>query len=1843
MKETVCASRHVVVAAWVLGALAGASALADEYSWSASGGGAFETAGNWSPTTGPPGSADNAIFDLGSGGGYTVTFSTSPANTQLWVKNDNVTLDLGGGQWSLTSASPRSVIVGQDGGDSGQLLVTNGTLASVQALIAVVGLSTGEVTVGSGGVWNMSSDVWVGQSGAGSLVVTGGGSVASTHGVLGVFPDGTGAVVVTGTSSLWHCTTVLKVGGSGEGSATVSAGGEISMDQYCTIGDGAGSTGQMTVTGADSLLDVTGNLTVGQNGAGRLTVADGAAAEADFGYIGFNSAASGEAIITGAGSAVTLTNLYVGDNGQGRLTVSAGGSLVNNTCYIGDHSGSYGQVTVSGAQSTWTTGTLRVGSDGHGVLTVADGARVTSPDTRIGRNAGSRGEATVTGAGSLWAISGWLGVGSYGDGSGSLVIADGADVTVSSYLRVGEYNQSSGAVKVTGAGSTLTIAGEMKVGCENDATGSLRIEAGGAVSNSASSFIGRLVGADGQVTVTGPLSTWTCNGNISVGYGGSGLLKVADGGTVWGNWGTIGSQSTALGRVEVSGAGAVWNVNGECNVGSQGAATGTIANGGRINCDWGFIRRNAGSAGEMTVTGSGALWQIANGLTVGSAGTGTLTVAAGATVNSPGATIGSSNTAVGYAAVTGAGSAWNVDGSLSVGNNSSVATLAVADGGLVSVTSNLRVRAGSTLRMAGGTVRASACSLEGGTVIGSGTVDASVTGASTIAADGGRLALGHGGGGAVAYNGTTEVHNDAVLELLCEGHSLLGPSTTITNGVLIARNNIGLDPGDHIAGYGVIVGAVSGGVMDINTPTGRVNLTTEMDVGDEVAKVYSTGTADFGRRTTMNGGWIQSAQPIRFGPDDVLAGGGDIWANVILDSGIIDAASPIYIAGAGAGTLSGCGVLVGSVVANHMDINSPTGTVSLTGELHIGARTAKVYSVGAADLGSLTTLDGGTLDADHGVVLASAREIRGSGMVNAAVAAAGGSRIAAEGSLTLGDAASPSGFATAGTLEVGAHTVTLRSQGPAELGPLTTLQGGALAAINGVALGGGEKLIGHGSVNADVALANALIAATGGAGIDIVGALSGYGITIGPVTATSLPIASAPTGKVVVSQPFAVGASTANVYSNAPADVQAAVTLGGGTIHTTCGVALNGGSLTGFGTVNAAISGGSGITARAGKLTVGDAASPAGFDFTGTLSVQSNATLEILDADAARLGGATALANGVLIARNGVAPDPAAGLQGYGVVVLPGPLPAGWQLASPDPWESVNLTVPLEIGAQMGTVFSAARADLAGTTLGSGTLVASAGVRFAGGHTLSGHGAVTGDVALDSGIISAGSSIDISGSLSGCGVIVGQVNAGSFDIASPVGSVNLTGDLDVGGATATIYSAGVAALTGEVTLTGGAIHAANGLSLGGGGGGGRLSGFGTVNAAVHGGVHSRITASGGGLTLGEAASYTGFRTDGTLEVGSQTVTLRSAGFANLGAVTTLAGGTLSADNGVVLGTGDSLVGAGSVSARLSAGFGSTIEATGGLQLGDAGALDGFFSDGQMRIGHHAVTLRDANRAVLGAMTTLGDAGGSGTLSAPNGSLLEFGKNLTGRGVVGGDFLTNGHVQGPVAPDVLEFAGLVSGVGSFDGEIQFSGGYSPGLSPAAVDFGGSVRFGPSATLYIEIGGEAPGSQHDRLNVAGQVSPGGTLDVTLTDGFLPEPGDAFTIIACGSRSGEFAAATGLDDLGGYAGLDFELSYDPDAVELAAVAHKGDANLDARVDVRDLTVFANNFGKAGVKWRQADFNRDGIVDVRDLTIFANNFGWSGTGGGAGGQVPEPACAALLAVGLLALVRRRRTHRGM
>ena len=81
-------------------------------------------------------------------------------------------------------------------------------------------------------------------------------------------------------------------------------------------------------------------------------------------------------------------------------------------------------------------------------------------------------------------------------------------------------------------------------------------------------------------------------------------------------------------------------------------------------------------------------------------------------------------------------------------------------------------------------------------------------------------------------------------------------------------------------------------------------------------------------------------------------------------------------------------------------------------------------------------------------------------------------------------------------------------------------------------------------------------------------------------------------------------------------------------------------------------------------------------------------------------------------------------------------------------------------------------------------------------------------------------------------------------------------------------------------------------------------------------------------------------------------------------------------------------------------------------------------------------------------------------------------------------------------------------------------------------------------------------------------------------------------------------------------------------------GDFNLDGLINATDLAIVKSSFGLSGIGYAAGNANTDSIVDATDLAILAANFGYVAPTG----AVPEPVALGLLAVGGLALLRRRR-----
>ncbi len=470
----------------------------------------------------------------------------------------------------------------------------------------------------------------------------------------------------------------------------------------------------------------------------------------------------------------------------------------------------------------------------------------------------------------------------------------------------------------------------------------------------------------------------------------------------------------------------------------------------------------------------------------------------------------------------------------------------------------------------------------------------------------------------------------------------------------------------------------------------------------------------------------------------------------------------------------------------------------------------------------------------------------------------------------------------------------------------------------------------------------------------------------------------------------------------------------------------------------------------------------------------------------------------------------------------------------------------------------------------------------------------------------------------GGGLLEGSIlgNANTQVTLQDTGSTwSMTGPLDVGSDTegnnqvaSLLVAAGTEVMTDDTVrmlapnafvLTGGAVTAAE-IDLGGA----DFQGFGALNGRIV-GAGTVITATGD-LAMGDDAHLLGFNYGGELQVGANTVTLNSLGYARPGALTTIqTGGILAAPNGLLLGSGDNLTGTGTVAAPVAADFGSMIIAQNGpLDLGDSTAIDGFFSDGILETGGNTVTIHDANQAVLGSVTVLGMGFGSGVLVAANGAVVEFGKNVIGFGAFKTPddpttpLINNGAIAGLAPIRQIVLSGYIKGVGTLD-NVTITGTDAPGFSTARV-YRGNVTYG--GTLEIEIGGHSPGSRHDQINHSGQAGLGGELRIELLNGFEPDVGDRFVIMTFASHTGEFALVTGRGDCSGPV---FRVEYNETEVTIVATDPlQGDINVDGKVNLDDYErlapCLAGPDGWIAPQCECFDVDQSGAVDLQDFQVF-------------------------------------------
>jgi len=523
----------------------------------------------------------------------------------------------------------------------------------------------------------------VGAGAAGSFSVWAGADMQAAAIYLGHDGNGSGTMVVQGQTEGTPISALVRLSGTdnrlgigewGIGTLTVSGGAivDATLDAAgCAaascrsfVGNGAGSTGTLTITGAGSEVRTLRNFTVGQTSV-------------------FTDPPNGFVFGTPGGT----TNAYVNVLDGGTLRTE--GATVANNNRSPDGNGSEqanGTVVINGAGSQWIVTrnsvdntaalmSLGIGSGADALVTVSGGGKLqidgtgsSGPNDGINIGSNGKGRLVVTGAGSQVLTSGvnhFINVGANNSlGDGTFEILAGATASTL-YLNIGR-NGGTATLLIDGAGSTLTQSGVgvdqspsanggafAHIGRNNGGgtgTGSVTVSNGGqwilndggGDSRTAQSgpgiAIGRGADSSGTLTITGagsrveitasslglaPGAADNYNPFVAVGYDNpsttSGTLMISDGGKLILNGNAV--STVADGRATTL------NIGGRTGTAATGTATVTgagseiVLNGydSLIN-----VGREAGSNGSLNVLDGAKVSGIS--LVAGVGGTGTVNI-----------------------------------------------------------------------------------------------------------------------------------------------------------------------------------------------------------------------------------------------------------------------------------------------------------------------------------------------------------------------------------------------------------------------------------------------------------------------------------------------------------------------------------------------------------------------------------------------------------------------------------------------------------------------------------------------------------------------------------------------------------------------------------------------------------------------------------------------------------------------------------------------------------------------------------------------------------------------------------------------------------------------------------------------------------------------------------------------------------------------------------------------------------------------------------------------------------------------------------------------------------------
>jgi hypothetical protein len=482
--------------------------------------------------------------------------------------------------------------------------------------------------------------------------------------------------------------------------------------------------------------------------------------------------------------------------------------------------------------------------------------------------------------------------------------------------------------------------------------------------------------------------------------------------------------------------------------------------------------------------------------------------------------------------------------------------------------------------------------------------------------------------------------------------------------------------------------------------------------------------------------------------------------------------------------------------------------------------------------------------------------------------------------------------------------------------------------------------------------------------------------------------------------------------------------------------------------------------------------------------------------------------------------------------------------------------------------FTADRAG-AGFTFSGGTLANSGSITASNNASL-----VLSALVQNSGTIAvSGATLGMAGTVSGSGsfsVSNSRINLGRTFTPSEILSLPLTsntlalksGTIDATGTSFDLSPATGSLIWADGTLKGGRFSASGGTQyILSSQGNIRIDG-GTIATNLSVPDQTSISSVISGTTLdnadialnaGAGASQIIFYNDQTL-AGAGTVTYN--GTSNLGTLIPFSGtmtigpqitvrtGTQGGRVGDYLNKQFNLVNKGTISAKTAGRtitlYGKTFTNSGTLSATNAGtiSLDGTvafsnyansstLSGGTYSIGAGSSMLFGSrNISTNNADVTLDGSGANFPVIAPlasNGGsfTITSGRNFTTVGnLANSGTLRVGKDTTLTVNGTLTNTGKIKGKGTIRASVISSGYIQPGDSPGALTIDGTLTQNAAGILEMEIAGASAGTEYDQLAVTGSATFNGTLNVLLTNGFVPQENQVFTLFTAPNAALNFS---------------------------------------------------------------------------------------------------------------------------